>query len=79
MQEVGLIEEDLNNTTRECEGLLESLHSSAVDRTGQHRHHINLWEERASVLLNASSDSRLDLLLLQVLTSRASAADAPCC
>lgn len=49
----------------EARRLLERLHASAVERAGQHKRQLELWEKRASALLEAGPAAKLDLILMQ--------------
>ena len=49
---------------READGLLGTLHESALQRASAHQEHLKVWTEKAEGLLNASADARLDLLAM---------------
>ena len=63
--EVGVLDAELTETTREAEGLLRTLHASALQRASQQQQQLRLWEEKASVLLSAGIEAKLDLILLE--------------
>ena len=63
--EVALLEGSLVSAVEEGRTMLMRLHASATERAAQHRKQLEMWESRASVLLDAGPTAKLDLVLMQ--------------
>ena len=62
--EIGLLEKAVEDGEAEARSMLTKVHASAVERAGQHRKQIELWEKRASGLIDAGPAAKLDLILM---------------
>ena len=63
--EVELLEGGAVAAEAEHRQLLQRLHAGASERASLHRQQLALWEQRASALIDAGPNAKLDLILMQ--------------